>query len=86
MRIDLCFVIVTLGRGRKDAANQRGLKFEILKRSDRHRCAHPDQRYEATNETEDKIDGLDGPIDLVLLPRLNNLTPEERLSVHMVVD
>ena len=43
VRIDLWLVIVTLGRGRKDAAGERGLKFEILKRSDHKLCAHPDQ-------------------------------------------
>ena len=43
VRIDLWLVIVTLGRGRKDAADERGLKFEVFERSDRHLCAHPDQ-------------------------------------------
>ena len=51
VRIDLWLIIVTLWRGRKDAADERRLKVELLIRRDHSLCAHPDQRYEAADET-----------------------------------
>ena len=84
--VDGGFILVTLRRGRVDATNERGVEFEIFIRRNHEAQSQPDDGCETTNQTEDQIQRVDGPSNLTLLPRLDDLRYEDGLLVVIVAD
>ena len=67
------------------ATDERVEELEIFVWGNNHGQEAPNDRGEATNKTQDQVQGVDRPLYLVLLPGLNELTNEKRIFVIIVL-